>query len=206
MEYVYVYVPKEHVQSILTHGYESARAHFIRTGFVPVDKYKDRLLTALTQQNIYGADALQSDPTYMQAATIEERVLAYLDWHIADTYSAGVGSRAVYVMYHPIPTGPLFHRICKDRWPDLSARVLLVMQIDPRTTTLHPIGNHQPSITQRHDPNFWASTWKNALQTKSRTCLNNIPHAMILTAAGCIDKRCIAVVQTPPPYFKCTLL
>lgn len=171
---VYVYVERGKLPSIRKHGLLSARAQYETLGALPVEKYATQLAAALVRFKDLRAivEPLPTD---------EEKTLAYLDWRDESTLN---GSRAIYFLYHPIPTDPRVQAfIQKYRGDFLRDRVLLEYDL-PDDTAFTRVGDID--LRRAREERWWVDLWLSQ-PPKSDLWFANIPHGYFVPASGTIS-------------------
>jgi hypothetical protein len=178
----YVYVPKDRLASIRTHGLLSVRRLYELTGEIDMDKYKSQFRAALDK---YG-DEMTNSPAFAKARDSKLKskrkqlqILAYLDWR-SDLPN---GSSAIYFLHAPVPRDQR-RAIKKQRGWDLNDMVLLQTYYNPRSVPTESING------KADEHSDWTVLWRDSLVEHAGNepvlWLEGIPHAMFVPPQGMI--------------------
>jgi len=188
IQWAYVYVPKSDVDTIMQYGYLSARE---QVNLLPhaaeqlIQKYKHQY-----EAHKHQVWANQVPPDDMISC-----ILAYLDWREEHTSR---GSNAIYFMYAPIPEvcAPF---IREQRRGFLTDRVLLRFPLH-MAQPIYTVGTQETPLQLFNKTNAdWEHIWNTSLNkhqnNKHVLWLQDIPHAYIVPARGCIPANELIVCE-----------
>jgi hypothetical protein len=159
----YVYVERSRLDSVLKHGYLSARAQFELLGKAPpAAKYARQMADATRAypelHTLLAAIECTKPRGTKRSALRAEKTLAYLDWRDERTLR---GSRAVYFLYAPVPDDPVVREFVRRLRGDfLRGRALLELDIGDRLH-LTPVGPpHSPKVVAQRPSAWWLKLWR----------------------------------------------
>ena len=169
---LYVYVPKNDLTSIKKYGLLSNRAQYELFGKFNWRKYIHQYYDAYKKYASLRIIINDDD-------SIQEKIIKYLDWR---TSPHGEGSKAIYVLYAPIPDDPEVHEfIKKHRGNFLKDKILLHLNCRQK---IYSIG---PRITREQitDREYWINIWKK--QKNDGLWFDGIPHGYIIPHKGLLS-------------------
>ena len=169
MQTVYVYVPNRDLDSILKYGLLSNRAQYELFGKFKWRKYQQQYEDACKKYDLNFS------------GSIEEKIIKYLDWRTEPLK----GSKAIYVLYAPIPDDPEIREyIRKYRGDFLKNRTLIKFKAKNLVNIGRAIKKEQID-----DPGYWKRLWKRQMDVKDVLWFEGIPHAYFVPSSGYVSPQ-----------------